>query len=358
MMMVPIAMAVNYQLEQNFQESRITPYSKAVYISIAYGASIGGIATIVGTPPNLSFTRILNILFPESPEITFANWFFFAFPISVIFLILVWWLLTHVFFRKAMNLDIDSHIFREQYRKLGKISFEEIVVLLDFLMLMFLWLFRKEINMGFIVIPGWSQLFEFHGYLNDGTVGIAMAIILFMIPSRSRPNERVMEWKTASKLPWNIVLLFGGGFALASGFKESGLTEWLGSQLAGLGGIHPVIIVAGICTLITFLTELTSNTATAEMLLPVLGGMAVAIQINPLFLMIPATLSCSFAFMLPVATPPNAIVFGTGKLKISDMSRVGVWINLLGVIVITAFIFTIGKIIFNIDLSQVPAWVY
>jgi sodium-dependent dicarboxylate transporter 2/3/5 len=153
------------------------------------------------------------------------------------------------------------------------------------------------------------------------------------------------------------VLLFGGGFALASGFKESGLTIWIGSQLGGIESIHPVIIVMVICTLITFLTELTSNTATAEMLLPILGGLAIAIHMNPLFLMIPATLSCSFAFMLPVATPPNAIIFGTGKLKISDMSKVGIWINLIGIGIITAAVSLFGKYIFNIDLSHLPDWV-
>jgi solute carrier family 13 (sodium-dependent dicarboxylate transporter), member 2/3/5 len=357
MMMVPIAMAVLSQLEQNFDKSKVMKYSIALFLGIAYSASIGGIATIVGTPPNLSFTRIFAILFPESPEITFANWFFFAFPISVIFLVVVWGLLTKLFFRRAMKLKIDGDIFKNQYNKLGPISFEEKVVLIDFLILIFLWLFRKEIPIGNFTIPGWSNLFEYSNYLNDGTVGITMAVILFMIPSKNGKNSRILEWKTASKLPWNIVLLFGGGFALASGFKESGLTIWLGSQLGGIESIHPVIIVIVICTFITFLTELTSNTATAEMLLPILGGLAIAIHMNPLYLMIPATLSCSFAFMLPVATPPNAIIFGTGKLKISDMSKVGIWINLIGIGIITAAVTLFGKYIFNIDLSHLPDWV-
>jgi sodium-dependent dicarboxylate transporter 2/3/5 len=152
------------------------------------------------------------------------------------------------------------------------------------------------------------------------------------------------------------VLLFGGGFALASGFKASGLSQWMGEQLKGLSSLPPLLIVACICLFITFLTELTSNTATAEILLPILAALAVSIQVNPLLLMIPGTLSCSFAFMLPVATPPNAIVFGTNRLRVSDMARVGLIFNLIGVLVITAALFLIGKSIFGIDLSVMPAW--
>jgi sodium-dependent dicarboxylate transporter 2/3/5 len=166
----------------------------------------------------------------------------------------------------------------------------------------------------------------------------------------------VLTWKTASRLPWNIVLLFGGGFALAAGFKESGLSSWMGEQLKGLGTLPPILIIACICLLITFLTELTSNTATAEILLPILAALAVSIRVNPLLLMIPGTLSCSFAFMLPVATPPNAIVFGTDRLRVSDMARVGVIFNLMGAVVITLAVFLIGKAVFGIDLSTLPSW--
>ena len=165
-----------------------------------------------------------------------------------------------------------------------------------------------------------------------------------------------MDWDTAAKLPWNIVLLFGGGFAFASGFKESGLADYLGQQFQGFGVFHPIVIVIAICLFVTFLTEFTSNTATAEMLLPIIGGLAIAIKINPLFLMIPATISCSFAFMLPVATPPNAIIFGTNRIKISDMARIGMWLNFIGAILITISIYLIGKTVFGIDLAQFPEW--
>jgi sodium-dependent dicarboxylate transporter 2/3/5 len=256
--------------------------------------------------------------------------------------------------RKGINLD--KQIFIDQYRALGPISFEEKVVLIDFFILVFLWMFRADIRIGQFTIPGWSNLLPEATFINDGTISITMAFILFLIPAKSQTSKRILTWKTASKLPWNIVLLFGGGFALAAGFKESALSSWMGEQLKGLGSLPPIFIIACICLFITFLTELTSNTATAEILLPILAALAVSIKVNPLLLMIPGTLSCSFAFMLPVATPPNAIVFGTERLRISDMARVGVVLNLLGVIIITVAVFLIGKAVFGIDISQIPEW--
>lgn len=355
MMMVPIALSIVYKLEEIFKGSSIRKFSIGIFLGIAHGATIGGVATLVGTPPNLSFARILTILFPNAPEISFATWLVYALPMSIIFLIILWLILSFIFTRN-INIKIDSDVFNEQYKELGRMSFEEKVVLTDFILLAVLWISRASINIGSFTIPGWSQLFANPSYLNDGTVAITMAVILFLIPSINKKNQRIMDWDTAAKLPWNIVILFGGGFALASGFKESGLADYLGQQLQGFEVLHPIIIVFAICIFVTFLTELTSNTATAEMLLPIIGGLALAIKINPLFLMIPATISCSFAFMLPVATPPNAIIFGTNRIKISEMARTGVWLNVIGAILITISIYLIGKTVFGIDISQFPEW--
>lgn len=355
MMMIPIALAIVGKLEDLLGPEKVRKFAIGIFLSIAFSASIGGIATLIGTPPNLSFVRIFAIFFPQAPEISFAKWFFFAFPISVFFLIIAWILLSLIFCSRE-RLIMDKKIFRDQYRSLGPVSFEEKVVLLDFLFLVLLWMFRAEIKIGGFTIPGWSTLFPWSEYINDGTIAIGMALVLFLIPSRIQRDGRVMNWEIARKLPWNIVLLFGGGFALASGFKISGLSQWMGEQLKGLSSLPPLLIVAFICLFITFLTELTSNTATAEILLPILAALAVSIKVNPLLLMIPGTLSCSFAFMLPVATPPNAIVFGTNRLNVSDMARVGVIFNLIGVLIITAALFLIGKSIFGIDLSVMPAW--
>ena len=356
MMMVPIALSIVYKLEEFIDADKVKKYSLGIFLGIAYSASIGGIATLVGTPPNLSFARILTILFPNAPEISFATWLMYALPISAIFLLILWIMFSIIFSPKSKEFEIDSNIFREEYKKLGPMSFEEKIVLIDFVLLAVLWVFRANIQIGDFTIPGWSQLFPFPNYLNDGTVAITMALILFVIPSVNDKKQRILDWDTAAKLPWNIVILFGGGFALASGFKESGLADFLGIQLQGFGVFHPIVIVIAICLFVTFLTELTSNTATAEMLLPIIGGLAVAIKINPLFLMIPATISCSFAFMLPVATPPNAIIFGTNRIKIAEMVRVGLWLNFIGAILITISIYVIGKTVFGIDLAQFPEW--
>lgn len=357
MMMVPILISIINKLEETIQNKEVSKYSIGLLLAVAYSASIGGIATLVGTPPNLSFVRIFQISFPQAPEISFAQWFFFAFPVSIIFLAFVWFYLYKKFKPDMKHWkSIDNDVLRDQYRALGKMTREEKIILIDFVLLAVLWLTRSNIQIGSFAITGWSDLFSFPQYINDGTVAIMMAIPLYFIPSSKEKGDFLMDWKTTKELPWNIVLLFGGGFALASGFLESGLSLWFGNQLMWVSGIHPIIIILTIAFLMTFLTELTSNTATTEMLLPILAGLAVKTEINPLLFMIPATLSGSMAFMLPVATPPNAIVFGTNRLKIIQMARTGILLNLVGIIVITLATYFFGRFVFGIDTSVFPDW--
>jgi sodium-dependent dicarboxylate transporter 2/3/5 len=355
MMMVPIVLAVILRLEESAGGKEIRRYSIGLFLGVAYSASAGGIATLIGTPPNLSFVRILAITFPDAPEISFASWLLFALPISLTLLLMIWLLLSFLFCPQEIK-GIDRQVFIDQHRALGPFGYEEKIVLVDFLLLAALWMFRADITLGGVVIPGWSSLFEHPAFLNDGTVAIAMSILLFLIPARSEPGKQILDWDTASKLPWHIILLFGGGFALASGFKESGLAAWLGGRLEGLSNLHPLLLVAAVCLLITFLTELTSNTATAEILLPVLAALAVALRLNPLLLMIPGTISCSLAFMLPVATPPNAIIFGTDRLQVSDMARAGFVLNLVGTVTVVLGIWFLGRVVLGIDLADMPVW--
>lgn len=194
--------------------------------------------------------------------------------------------------------------------------------------------------------------------IDDGTVALLMAMILFLVPTRSKNADAVsiMGPDVVKRIPWNIVLLFGGGFALAKGFQVTGLSTLIGNKFAGLAGMSPILMVLIVCFGLTFLTELTSNTATTEMILPILASVAFTMKINPLFLMIPATLSASCAFMMPVATPPNAIVFGSGRIKIPEMARVGVFINVIGVLVITGLFYFIGTAVFNIEPGVFPEW--
>ena len=357
MMMVPIVMSVIQKLEESTEKSNLDKYAIGLMLGIAYSASIGGIATLVGTPPNLSFARIFIIMFPEAPEISFSHWFIFALPISTTVFIVVF---IYLYFKfkpsKGVLVNMSKDSFAQQYKELGKISYEERVILVDFILLALLWLTRSNIVIGDFKIHGWSSLFPWPEYLNDGTVAMTMAVALFLLPAKAGTRKRIMDWKIASALPWNIVLLFGGGFALASGFKESGLSLWVGEQLSWLVDFHPLLIIFAISITMTFLTELTSNTATTEMMLPVLAGLSVSTQINPLLLMLPATLSASMAFMLPVATPPNAIVFGTGRLRIIDMARTGFILNIIGAIVISLATYFLGMFLFDINLNDFPLW--
>ncbi len=357
MMMVPILLSIIQKLEENLPSKSTGKYATGLLLGVAHSASIGGIATLVGTPPNLSFARIFQIMFPNAPEISFALWMAYALPITIIFLIICWAYLYMIYKPKKNSwVSVDRSTFKKQYSELGTMGFEEKIILIDFIALGFLWIFRSDITVGTFKIPGWANLFSNPSFINDGTVAIAMAVLLFLIPSKLKPDKRLMDWKAATGIPWHIVLLFGGGFALASGFKESGLSLWVGGQLSWVVSIHPIFIILIIALMMTFLTELTSNTATTEMLLPVLAGLSISTQINPLFFMLPATLSASMAFMLPVATPPNAIVFGTGRISIMHMAKTGLALNLMGAILITLATYFLGGYLFDIDINIFPSW--
>ncbi|MDP3442000.1 MAG: SLC13 family permease [Ignavibacteria bacterium] len=357
MMMVPILISIIQKIEENTDQKTIQKYSLGLLLGVAYSASIGGIATLVGTPPNLSFARIFQIMFPAAPEISFALWFAFAFPLAVV-LFGIAWLYLYLIYKpeKGKWVIADKSTFRKQYKALQSPSFEEKAIFVVFISMAVLWMLRADISFGAFTIKGWSSIFSFPEKIDDGTVAIALALILFMIPSKQSKGEMIMNWEAASRLPWHIVLLFGGGFALASGFKESGLSLWAGSQLDWVGNLHPILIILLISVIITFLTELTSNTATTEMILPIMAGLSISTGINPLLLMIPATIGASMAFMLPVATPPNAIIFGTNRITVMEMAKSGLALNIIAAIVITIATFYWGSYVFNIDLGSLPEW--
>lgn len=356
MMMTPMGMAIILKLKEDFGDKTVSRFATALMLGIAYAASIGGVATLIGTPPNLVFVRILAITFPNAPEITFATWLAFGLPFAAVFLIVAWAVLVLMFMRDKKPFATDRTVFKNEYACLGRISFEERVVLSLLLLLAALWIFRQDINLGSVTIPGWSRLAIVPDFLSDGTVAICVALLLFVIPSRQERGKWVMDWPTASKLNWGIVLLFGGGFALAGGIQESGLSGWLGRQMTGLHDLPPVVLVGSVCAMLTFLTELTSNTAITQVSLPVLASLAVSIQVNPLFLMLPATLAASCGFMLPVGTPPNAIVFGTGEVRMADMVKTGLILDVISVVLLTACMFLFGMSVFDINLSQFPGW--
>ncbi|MCD6179013.1 MAG: SLC13/DASS family transporter [Bacteroidales bacterium] len=356
MMMVPIVLSVLIKLEEKLDKKDAANYSLALLLGVAYSASIGGIATLVGTPPNLSFARIFAIIFPEAPEISFSDWFTFALPLSMVLFIFIFGWLYFLFHPKNKDVEFDDEIFKQEYKALGKASFEEKIIFILFIILAFLWVSRSGISIGNFNIIGWDHFFPNKSYINDGTVAIFVAIALFIIPSKNKKGEKLLDQKIIPKLPWHIVLLFGGGFALAGGFIHSGLSLWIGKQLIFLDQYPPLLILFGVALIMSVLTELTSNTATTEMFLPILAGIAVSIKVNPLLLMLPATFAASLAFMLPVATPPNAIVFGTNRISVMQMIKAGFVLNIVAVILLSLFVFYYGQIVFDIDINQIPDW--
>ncbi len=357
-MMVPIGLAMILQIEEEFGTDQTHSFSVGLMLGIAYACSVGGLMTLVGTPPNLSFVRIFQILFPEAPPIAFGQWMIMAFPLGAILLVAAWLLITRVFYRAPAELKVDPEVVKSERAALGPVAFEEKVVMAVFATTAFLWVFRVDLQLGLFTIPGWSRLLPFPGMIDDGTVAIGMASILFFIPTRDRSkgHRRIMGPEVIPRLPWNIVLLFGGGFALAAGFQRTGLAQLMGDQFQAVSNLPTFALILLVCLMITFLTELTSNTATTEMILPILAAIAVATETHPLVLMIPATLSASCAFMMPVATPPNAIIFGSGRLSVGEMARIGFVLNLIGALLIAAVVYTLGAVVFDIDPSVLPDW--
>ena len=353
-MMLPIALAVITKIENEFGKEETKNFSKSILLGIAYSCSIGGIATLIGTPPNLALVRIHKIAFPNAPQISFGEWMLLAFPITVILLILTGIYLSKIAFRSNNKIQISKDFIKNEYKALGKFSYPEKVIAIIFGLTSLLWIFRTDLNFGLIKLSGWSTLFHSPGFIDDGTIAITMAFLLFLFPTKDDKQKTILTANVFEQIPWGIILLFGGGFALATAFSSSGLSEYIGNNLRGLANVPTFILVLIICVIINFLTELTSNTATTQMILPILASVSVAIGINPLMLMIAATLSASMAFMMPVGTPPNTIVFASRRLKVSDMAKTGFALNIISVIIISVVVYFIGSIIF--DLNTFPGW--
>ncbi|MBF8149272.1 SLC13/DASS family transporter [Winogradskyella sp. F6397] len=336
-MILPVGIAIVLQLQDNpaTKKNENLIFGKALMLAIAYSASIGGIATLIGTPPNLILAGVVESTY--NTEITFAQWFMFGFPISIVLLVICWIYLTRFAFKFEQKefpggiKEIDN-----QLKALGKISYEEKAVLIIFLIAAIAWISRS------FVLTKWVPA------IDDTIIAIIASLILFLIPNRNN-NQALLTWSDAVKLPWGILLLFGGGMALASGFETTGLAAWLGNQLTSLIGISIIVLLFVLIAAVNFLTEITSNTATTAMLLPVLVALAAVLNIHPYILLVSATLAASCAFMMPVATPPNAVVFGSGYLKIEDMVKKGIWMNVISIVLVTFIVYYILPLIWNLQ---------
>jgi solute carrier family 13 (sodium-dependent dicarboxylate transporter), member 2/3/5 len=327
-MMLPIAIA----LAGMFRPAGDGPYQfgTALMLGIAYAASIGGVATLIGTPPNAVFAAAAGELLHV--QIGFFEWMLVGVPLAVVFVPVCWALLVGVLYRPGPLAGDPDALIAQERAALGRPSRAEKMVFIVFVATALAWVMRAPKAMAGFTVPGIQTLVP---QVEDSTIAIAAAVLLFLLPVDWRRGVFVLDWRTASGIPWGVLLLFGGGLSLARAMSQSGLAAWIGGGVTGLSVLPALLVVGAVATLFVFLTEMTSNTATAAMAMPVMAGAGLALGIDPLLLMAIAALACSMAFMLPVATPPNAIVFGSGSVTIPQMARAGVWMNAVAILLLT-----------------------
>ena len=334
-MIMPVGLAIISQLKDNPNtlENENTIFGKTLMLCIAYSASIGGMATLIGTPPNLVLAGVIKTSYDI--EINFLQWMSFGLPISLLLLFICWKYLTSIAYKfNDENFKSGLEEINDQIKGLGKFSYEEKSVLIVFITTALAW-----ITQSFIIK-------KYVPEIDDTIIAIIAAVVLFILPDKSGDNK-LLNWSDAVKLPWGILLLFGGGMALAKGFDSSGLAVWIGSQMNFFSDIPLIILLLVLIAMVNFLTEITSNLATTAMLLPVLVALANTIDINAYYLLVGATVAASCAFMLPVATPPNAVVFGSKILQIDDMIKKGFWMNLISIIILTVCVYWILPLIWG-----------
>ncbi len=346
-MMLPIGMAVIGQLGARAGADESKKFGEALMLGIAYACSIGGVATLIGSPPNMIFAGQSKALFPELGEVGFVRWLLFAFPLAAGFLVIVWFYLAFIVLGRKKLAQNEKNMISREIQALGPWSRGEIGVMIIFFLTAVAWIWRGDLLLGDFFLPGWTTLFHLKG-IHDGTIAMVAALLLFATPVNLRKGEFLLDWEWALKLPWGVILLFGGGFALAESFRVTGLDAWLGNGLEILRGIPTVYLILALCLITTFLSELMSNTAQVTMLIPVLAAAAPALGVHPYLLMIPATIAASFSFMMPVGTPPNAIVFGSGYLTIPKMAKAGFVLNILGSLWITFVTLVLLKPVFGL----------
>jgi sodium-dependent dicarboxylate transporter 2/3/5 len=342
LMMLPIALSILDLVDERGEVSGKHNFELVLVLCIAYACNIGGMGTLIGTPPNALLAGFLNESY--GVEIGFLQWMMVGIPLMLVLLPLMYLLLTKIVYPIHLKeLPGGKELIDSQLKELGTISEAEKKVAYVFITTALLWITRPLINN---IIPE----------LSDSGIAIAAGVALFIIPINLKKGEFVLEWKDTKKLPWGILILFGGGLSLAAAISDSGLAEWIGQSVGVLDTWPIILLVALIVVIIVFLTEITSNLATTAAFLPVLASVALGLGENPLLLAIPTSLAASCAFMLPVATPPNAIIYGSDRLTIPEMSKAGIWLNFISITIISLAVFTLVMYVFNIELGVLPPW--
>ncbi|XP_078503429.1 solute carrier family 13 member 4 [Lissotriton helveticus] len=370
--------------QQKYKSQRDHMVCKCLSLSVSYAATIGGLSTIIGTSTSLIFLEHFNTRYPDAEVVHFGTWFVFSFPIVLMMLLLTWvwmhWLFLGSNFKETCSMsktkktereELSEKRIREDYEKLGNISYPEILTSFFFILMTLLWFTREP---GFV--PGWESLFEKKGFRTDATVSLFLGFLLFLIPAK-RPRffhfgkkatgnaadqtassdsmVPMLTWQEFQKhMPWEIIVLVGGGYALAAGCKTSGLSTWIGRQMEGLSSLPYWVVTLFACVLVSAVTEFVSNPATVTIFLPILCSLSETLRINPLYTLIPVTMCISFAVMLPVGNPPNAIIFNYGHCQIKDMVKAGFGVNLIGLVLVMVAINTWGINLFQ--LNTFPEW--
>ena len=365
MMLLPMGMAVVNQLAGSAQVSGAPEgsspeqlardtFGPVLLLGIAYAASIGGIGTIVGSPTTVAFLGFAADSFPDLPPISFLQWSMLGLPIIALFLPLTWWYLCRFGTSiplSAVSFSSSHSVIQKELAALGAMSTPEKRVLAVAASTGALWILRAPLDLGGFYLPGWSQLFPVPGAVHDSTVAMVMALLLFMLPSGKSDDAgsvRLLSWFGVSRgTPWGIVFLLGGGFALAGAITDTGLAAWIGAWLGALGGLPGWVLVIAVCILTTSMTETTSNVATVLMLAPAVAAMAAEIGVHPYLLLMPMAITASFAFTMPVATPPNAIIFSSGWITIPQMFRAGIVLDIVGLLVVPAAVYALGSSLFG-----------
>lgn len=339
-MMLPIGVSVLALVADAAGEGKRN-FNLSLMLGIAYAASIGSLATLIGTPPNTLLRGYMSDT--HGVEIGFGQWMIVGLPIAVIFLAIAWFVLTKVIYKPEMDeIPGGKELIDGEVAKLGAMSRGEWTVLVVFVCAAVSWVF--------IPLLADAVEVEWLGRVTDAGIAITAALALFLIPVDASRGQSAMDWDTAKELPWGVLLLFGGGLSLSAAVSASGLDGIIGEQVVALEALPVVLIVVVVAALVLFLTELTSNTATAATFLPIVGAAAIGLGLDPLVLAVPAALAATCAFMLPVATPPNAIVFGSGYVKIGEMVRAGFWLNLIGLVLITILMYSVAAGVFGLSL--------
>ncbi|MGL4629795.1 MAG: SLC13 family permease [Leadbetterella sp.] len=345
LLMLPIASSIVQNLEDE------SDFSQALYLGVAYACSIGGVATLVGTPVNMVFVGIFKNLFPKAPEVSFLQWFLMGFPVCILFILVTWWGLK-VFFKITGSLKLDTNKLKDDFAKLGSLDLTDYTVIIVFVLIALSWIFRLDLDFGNSIIPGWSESLGMKKYFEDYSLAILLCGLFFIVTKKGKP---ILTWKEASNIQWGVVIIVAAGFCISDVFKNTGLAEWLAIQLKFISGQHTLLMMFLIVCIILVLTEVNSNTATANIALPIFASMALSSSLNPLFLMVPVALTSSFGFMMPAGTATNAVVFASEKVELKKMIKIGFYLNLASILILTLYCTYIALPIMGIT-ADLPSW--